>query len=46
MQDARFVNYWYLGGKEKKGPTTPIEAPKESKVLEAVKKLDTKPAGA
>jgi mitochondrial pyruvate carrier 1 len=41
-QDARFVNYWYMGGREKKlaaaSSTPPEQAGEatESKVLEAV----------
>ncbi|KAG8949130.1 hypothetical protein FRC04_009076 [Tulasnella sp. 424] len=52
LQDARFVNYWYLGGREKKinAGLLPAESqplpPTESKVVEAVKKVDTTPTGA
>lgn len=38
VQDARFVNYWYNGGREKKlGITAGDEAPAPGKVTEAVK---------
>jgi hypothetical protein len=45
IQDARFVNYWYYGGREKKlhlkpgandgtkGTVTAVEAPKESEIV-------------
>lgn len=48
-QDARFVNYWYLGGREKRqmegtiGEGAPV---KDSKIVEAVQKITTTPAGA
>lgn len=39
-QDARFVNYWYMGGREKKlaAPvvSTEVDQGSQSKVLEAV----------
>lgn len=37
IQDARFVNYWYNGGREKKlGLEAPTEAPAGGKVTEAI----------
>jgi len=47
LQDARFVNYWYLGGREKKGIEGPsVQVPVENKVVEAVKKVDNTPTSA
>ncbi|KAG8906681.1 pyruvate transporter mpc1 [Tulasnella sp. 403] len=46
-QDARFVNYWYMGGRERKlAAGNAGSAPVESKVLEEVKKVNTTPTGA
>ena len=42
IQSARFVNYWYMGGREKKikeGDLGAIPAA-ESKIIDAVKELE------
>ena len=41
IQDARFTNYWYLGGRDKKAKELQPQAV-ESKVLDAVRSAENK----
>lgn len=46
VQEARFVNYWYMGGREKSLGAPGVDAAKEvkSEVLQAVEAAEAKAA--
>ena len=48
IQDARFVNYWHMGGRERKLGASGTDAAKEvkSEIVQAVEAAEAKAGGA